>query len=111
MDNADLTPRSYSISTNAFDANCGPRSEMILSGKPNLLYKFLSSNLAVPLAVIVLLHGMRITPLVSPWSTMTRIESKPSTGCKSVMRSIEQLANGHVDFAPSVGTNSGFAGV
>ena len=53
--------------------------------------------ITVPLAVIVLSHGMRITPLVSPWSTMTKIESKPSTGGKSVMRSIKQLANGRVD--------------
>ena len=111
MDNANLTPRSFSILTNAFDANCGPQSEMILSSKPNLLYKFSSSNLAVPLVVIVLSYGMRITPLVSPWSTMTRIESKLSTGGKSVMRSIEQLANGHIDFAPLVGMNAGFAGV
>ena len=42
---------------------------------------------------------------------MTRIESKPSTGGKSVMRSIEQLVNGQVDFAPSVGENAGFEGL
>ena len=111
MDSTDLTPKSFSILTNTFDANCGPQSEMILSSKLNLLYKFSSSNLAVPSAVIVLSHGMRITPLVSPWSTTTRIESKLSTGGKSVMRSIEQLANGHVNLAPSVGTNAGFAGL
>ena len=100
---AQLTPKSFKSSTNTFDVNCGPRSEMILSGKPNLLYRFSSNNLAVPSAVIVLSHGMRITPLVRPWSTTTRIESKPSTGGKSVIRSIEQLANGRVVFAPSVG--------
>ena len=84
---------------------------MILSGKLNLLYRLSSNNLAVPSAVIVLLHGMRITPLVSPWSTTTRIELKPLTGGKSMMRSIKQLVNGQVDFAPLVGMNAGFEGL
>ena len=92
---------------NAFDANCGPRSEMILSGSPNLLYKLSSKSLAVPSAVIVLSHGMRITPLLRPWSTTTKIESKLSIGGRSVIKSIEQLANGLVDLAPSVGIKEG----
>ena len=62
MDSADLIPRSFSNSTNAFDVTCGPWSEMILSGMLNLLYRLSSNNLVVPSAVIVLLHGMRITP-------------------------------------------------
>ena len=54
--------RVYFInSRNAFDANCGPLSEIILSGNPNRLYKFSSKSLAVPLDVIVLLQGMSIT--------------------------------------------------
>ena len=37
VDSADLIPKSFSSSMNALEANCGPRSEMSLSGSPNLL--------------------------------------------------------------------------
>ena len=110
MDRTDLIPSSFRSSINTFDANCGPRSEIILSGSPNLLYKFSSRSLAVPSMVIILLHGIRITPLLRPWSTTTKIESKASIGGRSVMKSIEQLANGRVDLAPSVGMNIGLEG-
>ena len=90
--------------------NWGPQSEMILSGNPNLLYKLLSKSFAMSLAVTVLLHGMRVTPLLSPWSTTTKMESKLSIGGRSVMKSIEQLANGLVVVAPSVGIKKGFEG-
>ena len=75
---------------NAFDANCGPRSDMSLSGSPNLFYRLLSKSFSVPSAVIVLLKGRRITPLLRPWYTTTRIESYSFTVGKSVMKSIEQ---------------------
>ena len=96
--------------TNAFDANWGPQSEMILSGNLNLLYKLSSKSLAVSLAVTVLLHGMRIPPLLRPWSTTTKMELKLSIGGRSVIKSIEQLANGLVVVAPSVGIKEGFDG-
>ena len=85
-----MIPRSFSNSTNDFEANCGPRSEIILSGSPNLLYKLSSKSFAVPSAVIVLLHGMRITPLLRPWSTMNKMESKAFMVGRSVIKSIEQ---------------------
>ena len=103
MDNADLMPSNFKSSVNAFDANCGPRSEMILSGSPNGLYKFSRSNHAVPSKVSVLLQGSKITPFERPWSTMTKMELYPSVGGRSVIKSIEQLANGRKDFGPSVG--------
>jgi hypothetical protein len=53
---------------------------------------------------------MRIAPFVFPLSTMTRIESQPLMGGQSVIRSMEQLANGQVDFAPLIGMNAGFVG-
>jgi hypothetical protein len=106
---ADLIPKSFRSSRNVFEANWGSRSEMILSGSPDLLYR-LSSSLAVPSAVIVLLQGMRITPLLRAWSTTTKIESKPFTRGKSVMKSIEQYAKGQVDLAPSVGINASLEG-
>ena len=90
MDSADLMPSSFSSSTNALEANCSPRSEMILSGSPNLLYKFSSKSFPVSLAVMVLLHGMMITPLLRPWSTTTKIELKLLIDGRSVINSIEQ---------------------
>jgi len=90
VDNADLTFKSLSNSLKELEVNCGPLSEIILSGSPNHLYRFSSKNLPVSSAVIVLLHGMRITPFVSAWSTMTKIESKPSAGGRLVIKSIEQ---------------------
>ena len=47
MDNADFIPKSFRSLINAFDANWGPRSEIILSGSPNLLYRLLSKSSAV----------------------------------------------------------------
>ena len=76
---------------------------MILSGSPNRLYKFSNSNRAVSSDVRVLLQGTKITPFERPWSTMTKIESYPSAGGRSMIKSMEQFANGHSDFAPSVG--------
>ena len=102
MDNADLIPSSFRISVNAFHASCGPQSEMILSGSLNRLYKFSRSSRAVSSEVSVLLQGSKITPFERPWSTMTKIESYLSAGGRSVIKSIEQLANGHRDFGLSV---------
>jgi hypothetical protein len=53
---------------------------------------------------------MRIALFVFSLSTTTGIESQSSMGGKSVIRSIEQLANGQIDFAPFIGMNAGFVG-
>ena len=90
MDNANLMLSSFKSSVNAFDANCGPQSEMILSGSPNRLYKFSRSKRAVSLEVSILLQGSKITPFERPWSTTTKMESYPSARGRSVMRSIEE---------------------
>ena len=55
VDNADLMASSFRSSVNTFDANCGPQSEIILSGSPNRLYRFSRSRHAVSLEVSVLL--------------------------------------------------------
>ena len=73
-----------------------------------IIYKDFSK--VVSSDVSVLLQGIKITPFESPWSTTTRIKSCPSAGGRSVIKSIEQLANGLVDFVPSVGMYAGFAG-
>ena len=49
-----------------------------------------------PSVVIVLLVGQRITPLVSPWLTMTRSESKPAERGRFVMRLQEICWKGQV---------------
>jgi hypothetical protein len=60
--------------------------------------------------VSVLVVGQRITPFERPWSTMTKIELLPSTGGKSVIKSMLQCANGQVDIAPSTGIKDGCDG-
>jgi hypothetical protein len=44
----------------------------------------------------VLFVGMKITPFVAFWSTMTIIESKPSLLGKSVIKSVVTMAKGRV---------------
>ena len=93
----EVIPNNFSSLTKDLEVNWGPQSEIILSGNLNRLYKFSSNSQPVFSVVIVFLQGVKITPLVSPWSTTTKIESNLSTGGKSMIKSIEQFANGHVD--------------
>ena len=64
-----------------------------------MFIKISKSSSAVSSDVSVLLQGIKIIPFESPWSTMTRIELCLSTSGRSVIKSIEQLANGLVNFA------------
>ena len=107
---AEVIPSSFIVSWNAQAANWGPQSEIILSGSPNCLYRLSSRSCAAPSAVNVFVQGIKITPFERPWSTMTKIKSKPSTGGRSVIRSIEQWAKGWVVFADSIGINAGCDG-
>ena len=50
----------------------------------------------MPAASVVLEQGVRITPFVSPWSTMTTIESWPSEEGRLEMRSTESCLKGRV---------------
>ena len=43
---------------------------------------------------MVLVQGIRITPFIRPWLTMTKIESKPEERGRSVMRSTESWQKG-----------------
>ena len=61
-------------------------------------------------AVTVFEQGIKITPFVSPWLTITKRESNPLTIGRSVIMSIEQLANGLVVWAPLVGMYAGCEG-
>ena len=91
-------------------ANWRPQSDMILSSNPNHLYRFSNNNCAVFSAMIVFEQGMRIIPLVSLWSIITRMESCPFTRGRSVMKSMEQFKKGLVVKGPSMGKNNGLAG-
>ena len=93
---------NFKSSWNACAANHGSLSERILSGSPNLLKRLSCKSVAAPSQVNVLAQGHKITPFERPWSTTTRIELYPSTGGKSVIKSIEQSANGQVVLAPSI---------
>ena len=83
---------------------------MILSGSPNREKSRLMRAVATPSAVIVLLHGSRITPFIRPWLTTTRIESKSDDLGRSVIRSIDIWENGQIDFGPGIGSTVGFIG-
>ena len=93
MVRADVMLSNFIISWKVLAANWGPRSEIIFSGNLYHLYKLLSKSCTAPLAVSVFVQGDKITPFERPWSTMTKMELKPSTVGRSVIRSIEQLAN------------------
>ena len=54
----------------------------------------------------VFVVGEKITPFVSPWSTMTNIESNPEEVGRSVMRLQETCWNGQV-VVERMGTSSG----
>ena len=59
--------------------------------------------------VTVFLIGQRITPLVSPWSTMTNRESKPEETGRLVIRSQEICWKGH-DARDLMGERGGTVG-
>src|SRR5271168_3399262 len=75
-------------------ANLGPLSEIALSGSPYRRYKEFRSIDAVPIVSIILWQGSKITPFEDPWSTTTKIESKPSDKGRSVMKSIVMREKG-----------------
>ena len=67
------------------------------------------------LCVKVFAQGVKTTPFVSPWSTMTITASmiipfSRVMGGKSVIISIEQLAKGLVFAGPGIGIYDGFEG-
>src|ERR1700684_711423 len=104
-----LMPSNRPSSLNVCDANCGPLSDIALSGKPKRLYNELRRMVPVCSAVIVLLHDSKITPFVDPWSTTTMIESKPSDVGRSVMKSIVIRENGR-GFTEVIGCRGGCVG-
>ena len=76
------------------DANCGPLSDIRESWRWKHLNTWWRKYLAALAVSIVLEQGMRITPFVRPWLTMTINESCPFEGGRSVTRSTESCLNG-----------------
>lgn len=107
VDSDDLILRMRRNSLNASTANCGPLLEIILSGILNLQKTLSIRSCAVCSAVIVLLHWIRITPFICPWSTTDNIASKPLDLGRSVIKSIAIWAKDWWDLAPGIGIRAG----
>ena len=79
--------RSFLSSQVNVEANWRPQSEMTLSKSLKQRKTLWKKREVIPSVVMDFFNGQRITPSVSPWSTMTRRESKPEDKGRSVMRS------------------------
>ena len=106
---------SFWSSLNACAANHGSLSEIMDSGRPNHLNKLLCNSLLMTIWSEVFVIGMRITPFIRPWSTMDKIQLQSTLSAvletgRSVIRCIEQSANGCEDCDPAIGVNAGFDG-
>ena len=69
------------------EVNWGPQSEITLSKSPKQRKTLWKNRDVMPLVVMDFFVGQRITPLVNPWSTMTRKELKDKKGGRSMIRS------------------------
>ena len=76
-----------------------PGERVILAKNSEVDFQFLVDTFSLSISLGV----ERITPFVSPWSTMTRIESYPKEGGRSVMRSQEICWNRQVAVEGSLG--------
>ena len=63
----------------------------------------------IPAVSMVFEQGVRITPFVNLWSTMTTIESWPSEEGRSVIRSMDSCLKGRV-CEEGMGTRGGMVG-
>ena len=63
----------------------------------------------MPSAVMFFFVGQKITPLVSPWSTTTKRESKPAEEGRSVIRSHETCWKGR-EVEERMGVSGGTVG-
>ena len=79
---------------------------MRVSCRPKHLKTLSRKICAIPTVSMVLEQGVRITPFVSLWSTITTIESWPLEGGRSVMRLTESCLKG-VIVAEVIGNNGG----
>ena len=59
--------------------------------------------MATPSAVIVSLHGIRMTALVQSWSVIVSIESKPFDNGNLTMKSIATVSKGSAPGLANIG--------
>ena len=64
---------------------------------PNHLKTFSKKSLATPMALMVFRHGMRITPFIRLWLTMTIKKSNSRELGRLVMRSIKSCLSRRVN--------------
>ena len=88
MDVACLTPSPCKKAFIDLAINRGSRSEMTLSGIPDLRKRLSIRSVAIPSKVTLFVVSISIIPFVRPWSTTDKIESKLFDLGKSVIRSI-----------------------
>ena len=94
MESLTLYWRSHASSLAKADANCGPLSDIKESWRPKCLNTWWRKNLATLAASMVFEQGMRITPFIRLWLTMTINESCPFEVGRSVTRSTESCLKG-----------------
>ena len=70
----------------SYEINCGPRSQMMSSGRPWCLNASCNTRLAVSSLVNAFMHGRKCASLVKR-STTVRMASTPLEGERSVMKS------------------------
>ena len=68
--------------------------EMRISYRPKHLKTLSRKIYAIPVALMVLEQGVRITPFIRSWSTMTTTESWPLEVGRLVIRSTESYLKG-----------------
>ena len=74
--------------------NCGPLSYIKESWRLNHLNTWWRKSLATLAASMVFEQGMKITPFIRPWLTMTINKSCSFKGGRSVTRSTESCLKG-----------------
>ena len=80
-----------------------------MSCRPKCLKTLLRKICAISVALMVLKQGVRITPFIRPWSTMTMIESWLSKDGRSVMRSMESYLKRRI-VEEAMGMSGGMVG-
>ena len=107
MESQRLYLRIQASSAVKAEVNCGPLSKIKQLCSLKQMKTCLKNSSAIPLALIVLLQGVRITPFKRPWLTMTSSELKLLDKGRLVMRSIDSCWKGWVQeegSGKSVGT-------
>ena len=108
IDRFCFMPRLWHRVLEKCDMKQGSWSDMIHSGTPNQGTRCFRYSLAMPGLSMVLRHRINFAALEHPWSTMVKIESKPSDLGRSVIRSIDINWKGPFSTTVSKGCKGAF---